>query len=98
MGDLILFRRAPFFLDRIKRHLLGGTARCLLPIGKQSRVILRDVVCGRYPQLLRGCINPSRWAFYLAKVTDRDFVYDHLSLLVAPLRAEFFVAKCWDVP
>src|ERR1700730_8161955 len=77
----------------LEPHLLCCTSRLTLPLGKQHRVVLRDVVGGGYSHLLRGCVNPPRRTFDLAKVPDRCLVHHDLPLFVSPLRTEFFIPK-----
>src|SRR5215471_5922581 len=79
--------------DRAERHLRRFAPVFILPIRKQRRVILGDVLSPPHAQLFRGRIDPPRRSFNLAEITDGSVVDDHLAFPVAPLLAEFLVTE-----
>src|SRR5260370_8537937 len=68
----------------LKRHLLRPALRLFLPLGKQSRIILRDVIRPRHSQLVCRRINPSRGPLNLAKVSNRCLIHPPLPLPISP--------------
>src|ERR1700693_2246300 len=50
-------------------------------------------MCGRDPERARRAVDPARWPFDLAEVSNRSLIEHHLARAVAPLCAVFFIAK-----
>src|SRR5580658_11094544 len=59
-------------------HFRGSTIRPSLPLEKQSRIILRDVIRRGHAEFLRSRIDPPRRSFNLAEISDRRLVHDNL--------------------
>src|SRR6266446_7701448 len=55
-------------------------------------------MCRHDPERARGAVDPARWPFDLAEVSNRSLIEHHVTRAVAPLRAVFFVAKCGSEP
>src|ERR1700682_472710 len=53
---------------------------------------------GRDPERAGRAVDPARWPFDLAEVSDRSLIEHHVARAVAPLRAIFFIAKSWSEP
>jgi hypothetical protein len=76
-----------------ERHFFSSTLRPSLPLQKQPRIILGDVIPRAYSQLLRSGINPAWCSLDLTEVPDRRLIHHDLAFPIGPLGAKLFVAE-----
>src|SRR5579863_1520072 len=74
-------------------HLVRGASGLAFPLREQRRVVLHDVLVAAHAEFPGCCVNPARFPFDLAEISDGSLIDNDLAFAIRPFGAELLIAE-----